>query len=360
MTITTKSRTAALCLLILMMPFSYTTHAAPKVYEWRLAESWPEDLPIFGGAVDKMMRYAHDLSGGRLKITTHPKEHHGKAFGVLEMVRSQQYEMGHTASYYWKDKDINTLFFTTLPMGMIAPERYAWFYHGGGMELMQQAYQDHKVLAFPGGNTGNQMGGWFNREIRSLDDLKGLRMRIPGLAGEVMKSLGVRTVNLPAGNLLDALESGTLDALEWVGPSLDLDMGFHRTARFYYTGWHEPGTELQFVVNRTAYNKLPADLQKVLQVSMKLAAYDTYIESYHASIENLAVMQQEYPNIQIRAFPTSVMRAIRKETQQQLQQIADDGSPLTREILLSLQTYQKKARLWTRISDQAYLNNTGL
>jgi len=176
----------------------------------------------------------------------------------------------------------------------------------------------------------------------------------------VMKSLGVRTVNLPAGNLLDALESGTLDALEWVGPSLDLDMGFHRTARFYYTGWHEPGTELQFVVNRTAYNKLPADLQKVLQVSMKLAAYDTYIESYHASIENLAVMQQEYPNIQIRAFPTSVMRAIRKETQQQLTQIADDGSPLTREILLSLQTYQKKARLWTRISDQAYLNNTGL
>ncbi len=361
MKITTKRWVLALCLCLLFpLTGQAAKHKKHPVYEWTLAETWPEALPIFGGAVDKMIHYAKELSGGRLIIKSHAKEHHGKAFGVLEMVRSQQYDMGHTAAYYWKDKDINTLFFTTLPLGMIAPERYAWFYHGGGMELMQRTYEKHKVLAFPGGNTGNQMGGWFNREINTLEDLKGLRMRIPGLAGEVMKSLGVRTVNLPAGNLLSALESGTLDALEWVGPSLDLDMGFHRTAKYYYTGWHEPATELQFIVNRQAYNELPTDLQAVLRIAMKLAAYDTYIESYHASIENLAIMRKEYPGIQIRAFPTSIMRAIRKETQRQLQQIDDNGSLLTKEILASIKNYKKKARVWTRISDQAYLNNTGL
>ncbi len=334
--------------------------AVAQTVKWRIAETWPKDFPLFGGAVKKMIKNADELSNGRLQIVSETKEQHKRPLGIFDMVKEGEYQMGHSASYYWKGKDINTLFFTTLPLGMIAPEQYAWFYYGGGLELMQKAYAKYGVLSYPGGNTGNQMGGWFRKEIKSLEDLKGLKMRIPGLAGDVIKTLGVEPVNIPPGELYSALESGTIDALEWVGPSLDLGMGFHKIAPFYYTGWHEPATELQFMVNKEAYDKLPKDLQKVLDASIRLAAYDAYIEIYHASINNLKRMRAEYPDIKIRSFPSEVVRALSRETAKQIQAMADEGEPLTKDIIQSLTSYKEKARVWTRISDQAYLNNSGL
>ncbi|WP_455199291.1 TRAP transporter substrate-binding protein, partial [Kaarinaea lacus] len=221
--------------------------AKQKVFRLTLAETWPANFPIFGDATKNMAKMAETMSNGRLIITIDSKNKHKAALGIFDMVRSGQYDMGHSASYYWKGKVPETLYFTTMPFGMTAPEQYGWFYFGGGMELMEKLYDKYGLLSFPGGNTGNQMGGWFQKEINSIDDLKGLKMRIPGFAGEVLAKVGAKPTNIPAGELYTALERRTIDALEWVGPSLDLRMGFHKIAPYYYTGWHEPATELQFL-----------------------------------------------------------------------------------------------------------------
>lgn len=328
-----------------------------QTINWRIAETWPKNFPLFGDAVKNMIRNVDALSNGKFKIVSETKEVHEKAFGILQMVRDQEYEMGHSASYYYKALDVNTLFFTTIPMGMTTVEQLAWFYHGGGIGLMEKAYEKHNILAFPGGNTGNQMGGWFKKEIKSIDDFKGIKMRIPGLAGDVLKALGVEVKNLPLGELYSALESGQLDALEWVGPSLDLSMKFHRVAKFYYTGWHEPGTELTFFVNKKAFEKLPKEYQEILKISMRLASYDTYIQAQHMSIVNLERLLNEFPDITIRSFPSAVYRKLIEETNLQLDKLANNGDDLTREILDSVRKYKKKARVWTRFSDQAYINN---
>ena len=244
---------------------SQPAFAAKKVYRWKLAETWPTNFPIFGEATRNMAKMVKEMSDGRLIIKIHSKNKHKAPLGIFDMVKGGQYQMGHSAAYYWKGKDINTMFFTTMPFGMIAPESYAWFYYGGGIELMEKVFSRHKMLSFPGGNTGNQMGGWFKKEINTLEDLKGLKMRIPGFAGEVLAELGAKPTNIPAGELYTALERDTIDALEWMGPSLDLRMGFHKVAPYYYTGWHEPGAELQFLVNQRALNKLPKDLQQILK-----------------------------------------------------------------------------------------------
>lgn len=341
--------------LIVMCQF-----AMAQPYSWNIAQSWPEKFPIYGDAVTKMVSLVNELSNGQLTINIVPEEVHKQPLGVFDLVKSGQYEMGHSASYFWKDRDINALFFSTLPMGMIASEQYAWFYNGGGMQLMQKAYAKHGILSFPGGNTGNQMGGWFQKEIKSLNDLKGLRMSIPGFAGDAVIKLGVQSVNLPAGELYTALSTGKIDALEWVGPSQDLSMGFHKIAPYYYTGWHEPATELQFMVNKKAFDSLPKNLQTVLKVAMKLSAYDMYFHSYHVNAQNLKKMFAEYPEIKVRAFPGDVIRQLRKEVNWQIDELFEHGSPLTKEIISSIRAYAKDARLWTRISDQAYLNNIGL
>ena len=264
--------------------------------------------------------------------------------------------MGHSASYYWKGKDIDTLPFTTMPFGMTAPEQYAWFYYGGGMELMQKAYKKHGILAYPGGNTGNQMGGWFRKEINTLDDLKGLKMRIPGFAGEVMAKLGLSVTNIAPGELYTSLERGTIDALEWVGPGMDVSMGFHKIAPYYYTGWHEPATELQFMVNEEAYNKLPKDLQQILLTAMRVSAYDMYIQNYHMSSEAWANMLTEFPTIKVKTFPKPVMDAMKKANAELLEEVKKE-SPIVKEVLESQEAYQKKSREWTKMSDYLYLKD---
>jgi len=330
--------------------------ADDKVYRLKLAETWPPNFPIFGDATKNMAKMAETMSNGRLKITIDSKNKHKAPFGIFDMVKAGQYDMGHSASYYWKGKDPNTLYFTTMPFGMTAPEQYGWFYYGGGMELMEKVYDKHNMLSFPGGNTSNQMGGWFRKEINSLDDLKGLKMRIPGFAGEVLAKLGASPTNIAAGELYTALERNTIDALEWVGPSLDLRMGFHKIAPYYYTGWHEPATELQFLVNKKAWEKLPADLQEILRVAMRVAAYDMYAQSYHESGENWAKIKTEYPDIKVKSFPPEVIAALRKANEELLAEAAGDD-PLAKEIIDSQAAYLEKVRAWTDISDRAYLDS---
>lgn len=344
-------------MLILSIGVASVAHAdSEKKYRWRLAETWGPNFPIFGDAPRNMAKLVDEMSNGRLTIRIDSANKHKSALGIFDFVKSGQYQMGHSASYYWKGKDFNTMFFTTVPFGMIASEQYAWFYYGGGMELMKEVYDQYGIMSFPGGNTGNQMGGWFRKEINTVEDLQGLKMRIPGFAGEVLAKLGAKPTNIPSGELYTALERNTIDALEWVGPSLDLRMGFHKIAPYYYTGWHEPATELQFMINQKAYDSLPKDLQEILKAAIRLSAYDMYAQSMHESGINLAALQSEYPNVKIRSFPKPVMAAIKKANDELLEEFAAKD-PMTKKILTSIDDYKNQIRPWTNFSDRAYLDN---
>ena len=342
--------------LTLFLAFAANGQAAEKKVRWKLAMTWGSTLAPFTDAVASMAHMVEVMSDGEFTIRIDASNKHKAPFGVLDMVKLGQYDMAHSASYYWKGKDVALLPFTSMPFGMTTPEQYAWFYHGGGMDLMQKAYAPHKVLSFPGGNTGNQMGGWFRKEINSLDDLKGLKMRIPGFAGEVMAKLGLAVTNIAPGELYTSLERGTIDALEWVGPGMDIKMGFHKIAPYYYTGWHEPATELQFLVNEKKFNTLSDRNKEILRVAMRLAAYDMYIENYSMSAEAWSQMATEYPDIQIKTFPKSVMDAMKAANKELLAE-KSAANPLLKEILESQAAFQKKVRKWSEMSDYYYLKD---
>jgi TRAP-type mannitol/chloroaromatic compound transport system substrate-binding protein len=351
-----KTTTKLLVASALVAGLSTAAFAKDKVYKWKLATTWGSTLSPFIDAPTNMAKLAKEMSNERLDIRVDAANKHKAPLGILDMVKGGQYEMGHSASYYWKGKDINTLPFTTMPFGMTAPEQYAWFYYGGGLELMQKAYKRHKVLSFPGGNSGNQMGGWFRKEINSLDDLKGLKMRIPGFAGEVLAKLGVTVTNIAPGELYTSLERGTIDALEWVSPSMDVNMGFHKIAPYYYTGWHEPATELQFLVNERQFKRLPKDLQKILITAMRVAAYDMYIQNYHMNAVAWSKIATDYPNVKIKTLPKNVINAMKKANDELLVEKAKE-SPLIKEVLKSQKEYLKKAREWTKMADYKYLED---
>jgi len=328
-----------------------------KKIRWKLAETWPSTLTPLASPPAKLAAWMKEMSGGKFIIKVEGKEKHKAPLGILDMVKGGQYQMGHSGSYYWKGKDINTVWFCTVPFGMTPSEQYAWFYYGNGKKYMKEVYDKFGVYNYPGGNTGNQMGGWFRKEIKSVDDLKGLKMRIPGLAGEVMAKLGVNVTNIPAGELYTALDRGTIDALEWVGPGMDIKMGFHKVAKYYYTGWHEPASEMQFLVNKKAFEKLPKKYQTMLEVGMKAAAMDMYIENFAASTEAWAKMKKEYPDIQVKTFPKPVLEALKKASDEVYAEYAAKN-PKFKEIWEDYTAYMKKARDWSMMSQYYYLQTS--
>jgi len=342
--------------IILLFSMLFSFSYAQKVYRLKMATTWSATQTPLIDIAHQMAKLAEELSDGQLKIRVDPSNKHKAPFGVFDMVKGGQYDIAHTASYYWKGKDIATLPFTSMPFGLTAPEQYSWFYFGGGLELMQKVFLKHNMYSFPGGNTGVQMGGWFRKEIKTLDDLKGLKMRIPGFAGEVMAKLGVQVTNIAGGELYTSLERNTIDAVEWVSPSMDFRMGFHKIAPYYYTAWHEPASEMQFLVNKRVFEKLPKHLQTVLTSAMKIAAYDMYIGNYDLNATAWQKMKKDYPNIQIKTFPKPVMDAMKKANQE-LRDEMSAKSPLLKEVLDSQDAYMKKVRPWSEMSDYLYLRD---
>lgn len=327
--------------------------AAEKV-SWKLAMSWGSTLTPFVNAPNTVAKMVEEMSGGNFTIRVEGAEKHKSPLGVIDMTKGGHYQMGHSASYYWKGKDISTVFFCTVPFGMNANEQYGWFYHGGGMQLMEKTFSKFDSLSFPGGNTGVQMGGWFQKEINSLEDLKGLKMRIPGMAGEVFAKLGVNVTNIPPGELYTSLDRGTIDALEWVGPAMDIKMGFHKIAPYYYTGWHEPATELQFLVNKKAYESLPPEYKAMLVTAMKAATADMFIDNFAGSVEAWSQMKTEFPNIKVKTFPKEVLKAMKKASDELMNEYAA-SDPVFKEVMESQQAYALKARAWTDISEYNYI-----
>jgi TRAP-type mannitol/chloroaromatic compound transport system substrate-binding protein len=291
-------------------------------YNWRMVTAWPQSMPILQTGAQRYAELVHSLSGGQLKITVYAADELVGALEVFDTVSTGTVECGHSAAYYWEDKVPAAQWFTTVPFGLQAQDMNTWYYSGGGRELWQQAYADFNVLPVLAGNSGAQMGGWFNRPIRTEMDFSGLRMRMPGLGGKVVARLDAKVVLLPAGEIVPALMDGKINAAEWIGPYHDTLMGFQHTARYYYApGWHEPGTAFEMIFNRTAFEKLPVELRSAL-ISAAAVLNDDILSEFEYQNSRVLLQLAEERKVQLRLFPQRVLRVLARLSQEVLEEEA--------------------------------------
>lgn len=333
--------------------------AAPQeTIEWKMVTTWPKNFPGLGTGANNLARLIGEMSGGRLKVKVYGAKELVPPFEVFDAVSSGTAEMGHGAAYYWKGKSEAAQFFAAVPFGMTAQEMNAWLYYGGGMELWEEVYAPFGVVPAAAGNSGLQMGGWFNKEINGVADLQGLKMRIPGLGGEVLKRAGGTPVNLPGGEIFTSLQSGTIDATEWVGPYNDLAFGLYKAAQYYYyPGWHEPGTTIECMYNRQAFEALPADLQSIVSSACRVANADMLAEYTARNNTALQTLVNEH-NVDVREFPRPVLDKLRTISEEVVAEIAAQDA-LSAKVYESYQTFRKQVVAWHDISERTYLNVRG-
>ena len=340
---------------------STQSSAAPakQQFRWKMVTTWPLDFPGLGSGAQDLLDNIEQASGGRLKIKLYAAGELVPAFEVFDAVSSGAAEMGHGAAYYWKGKSPATQFFTAIPFGMTATEMNGWMYFGGGLELYREVYAPFNLMPFPAGNTGVQMGGWFNKEINSLADLKGLKMRMPGLGGEVLKRAGGTPVNLPGAEIFTALQTGSIDATEWVGPHNDVAFGLHKAAKYYYyPGWHEPGPVLECIVNQEAFDSLPPDLQAIVRIACS-ATNDSMTADYTARNASSLRQLREETDVDIRPYPDDVLIALRDMADEVIDELAA-ADPLVARVRDSFANFKETAEDWTAISEQAMLDTRRL
>jgi TRAP-type mannitol/chloroaromatic compound transport system substrate-binding protein len=326
-----------------------------EIFEWRLVTTWPKNLPGMGMAPENLARIVNKMSDGRLKIKVYGAGELVPALEVFEAVSRGTADMGHGAAYYWKGKVPAAQFFAAVPFGLTAQEMNGWLLHGGGMELWQDLYEPYGLIPMVSGNTGVQMAGWFNREINSLADIKGMKMRIPGLGGEVFQRAGGTAVNMPGGEIYTSLQTGVIDATEWVGPFNDLAFGLHQVAKYYYyPGWQEPGTVLEALVNKKSFDRLPEDLQEILMVASQKINNDLLAEYTARNIDALRELIEQH-NVQLRRLPDDVLQELRVISDAVVSEIASDD-PMAQKIYQSYKLYRDKASSYAEISERAYLN----
>lgn len=327
--------------------------APQNVITWDLVTSWPKKFPGLGLGPENFAVMVEEMSEGRLIVNVHGANTIVPPLGVFDAVSSGSVEMGHSAAYYWKGKIAAAPFFTSVPFGMNALEYNSWMYYGGGLELWREIYAPYNLIPFPGGNTGVQMGGWFNVEINSIEDIKGLKMRIPGLGGEVFTRAGGTAVNIPGAELYNALQTGVIDATEWVGPYNDLAIGFYQIADYYYyPGWHEPGPALEFIVNQEAFDALPEDLQKIVETAARAVNQDM-LDEYQARSNNALTELREVYAVDIRRFPDDVMEMFRRHALAIYEEQAAQD-PLFNKVYKHYFDFLARAREYSEISEKAY------
>ena len=291
------------------------------------------------------------MSDGRLQIQVHGAGEIVPALGVFDAVSSGSVEMGHTAAYYYKGVMPASPFFTAIPFGMNTTEFDAWVNYGGGLELWRQLYEPFNVRPFPGGNTGMQMAGWFNKPIEKIDDVKGLKMRIPGIAGEVFSRVGGAATNIPGGEIYTSMQTGVLDATEWVGPYNDRSFGLHEVGiHYYYPGWHETSAALEFQVNMDAWNALPQDLQAIIEVAARAINQDMQDEYNARNAEALQALKES--GITPEKIPDDVMLELAKVADQYYSELAD-SDPSFAKIYASYSDFKARNYEWNKISEKA-------
>ena len=328
-------------------------------YRWKIVTSWPRNFPGLGTTVESLVRWIGVLSRGQLEVKVYAAGELVPAFGVFDAVSEGVAEMGHSGSYYWKGKNEAFQFFTSIPFGMNAVEMNAWLYEGDGLKLWEEAYRPFGLLPLPAGNTGIQMGGWFNRRIDKIEDFQGLKMRIPGLAGDVLRQVGVVPVTLPGAELLTAMQTGVLDAVEWATPYADISFGLHKVAKYYYyPGWQEPGPQLECMVNRAAYESLPVHLQDVVRASARIVNQEMTCEFTAKNYQAVQVLR-ETRQVDMRPFSPQILARLREISRDVNAGVAKT-SPLAGRIYESYQKFHRQTLEWHRISEGMYYAIQGI
>ena len=339
-----------------MKPSSANTNndTSSEKYEWKLVTTWPKNLPGLGAAPENFARYVEEMSSGRLSIRVYGAGEIVPAFEVFDAVSQGVAEMGHGAAYYWKGKIPAAVFYTAVPFGMTAQEINGWLHHGDGLTLWRELYAPFGVIPFAGGSTGVQMAGWFNRELRSAEDLKGLKMRIPGLAGEVFDASGGTAVRIAGGEVYTSMQTGVIDAVEWVGPYNDRTLGLNEVAEYYYyPGWHEPGAMLEFTVNEQAFLALPKDLQAIVEYAARAANQNMLDEFTARNNESLRTLLAS--GTKLRAVPEDVLQVFYNNSLVALDALVEND-PMAQKIARSYQAFAKDVRAYHEISERAFLN----
>jgi TRAP-type mannitol/chloroaromatic compound transport system substrate-binding protein len=327
---------------------------AKAEHKWKMVTTWPKNFPGLGTGANNLAALIGEMSGGRIEVKVYGAGELVPPFEIFDAVSRGTAEMGHGSAYYWKGKSEAAQFFSTVPFGLTAQEMNGWIYHGGGLELWTELYARFGLVPAPAGNTGVQMGGWFNKEINSVEDLKGLKMRIPGLGGEVLARAGGTPVNLPGGELFTALQSGAIDATEWVGPYNDLAFGLYKAAKYYYyPGWHEPGTILEAMINKQVYDALPADLQSIVLNACKVVNQDMLAEYTARNPAALQTLVSKH-EVQLRRFPDDVILKLRELSEQVVAEIAQKDE-LSSRVYASYRKFLDQAKGWSGISELTYL-----
>lgn len=331
-----------------------TMLSAQDNVEWRMVTSWPKNSPGPGITAQRLADRIADMSNGRLTIKLYAAGELVPALEVFDGVAGGTADIGHTASFFWQGKARASVFFTAVPFGMTAPEHAAWIYHGGGQALWDELYGSFGLKPFMAGNTGIGMGGWFKKEVNSLEDVKGLKYRIPGLGGEILRQLGAVPVSVPPGEIFGALQSGVIDGAEFLGPWSDLAFGFYKAAPYYYwPGFHEPNGSGECIINLDSWQKLPPDLQAI--VTNACAAENSYAlaetEWHNATALETLVTKH---NVEVRQFPADMLNAVREVRETVMADFAS-GDDITQRIYQSFEAARKRAISWSNLSTLAVL-----
>ncbi len=326
---------------------------AQKTYRWKMVTTWPPGLPVLQTGAERLAKRINEMSDGRIQIQVFAGGELVPPLETFQAVSDGTVECGSGAAYYWAGKEPASQWFAAVPFGMNAQGMAAWFHGGDGLKLWEETYAPFGVVPRPGGSTGVQMGGWFNKKINTIDDFKGLKMRIPGLGGKVVAKAGGTVVLTPGGEIFTNLERGVIDATEWVGPYHDLRMGFYQAAKYYYyPGWHEPGTYLEYIFNKKAYDSLPKDLQQIVDgASADNEAWT--LPQFDAN--NGAALQTliDKHNVQLLKFPEEVLDKLRVMAEEVREEEAAK-SPMAMKVNESFKKFQKVVGTWGSVSEKAY------
>lgn len=326
--------------------------AGPKKIRWRMATSWPKAFDTIFGAPVNIAERVKAMSGGNFQIIPYASGELVGGLEVFDAVSQGTVQMGHTASYYYVGKNPSFAFDTALPFGLNFRQQNAWYHNGGGREAMRKLFDEFNIINFPAGNTGTQMGGWFRKEVNSVSDLKGLKMRIPGMGGKVMSRLGVTVQVLPGGEIYPALERGVIDATEWIGPYDDEKAGFQKVAKFYYyPGWWEPGTTLSLYVNQKAWDSLPKEYREMISTATVYANQQMMAE-YDA--KNPAALKSLIgKGVQMRSFSDEILQAAQKEAIALYDELSAKD-PVYKSIYENWRKFQADSDNWFRTAETAY------
>ncbi len=330
------------------------TAAEQQSYEWKLITSWPKNLPALGTSPEHFADIVEEMSNGRMKIRVYGANELVGGLEVFDAVSQGVAEIGHTGAYYWQGKIAATPFFSTIPFGLTGTEMDAWLSYGGGNELWQEIYEPFNLIPMRGGNSGTQMFGWFNKEINSLDDLQGLKMRIPGLGGEVFSRAGGTPVTMQVSEVFTALQTGALDATEFVSPYNDLAAGYHTVADYYYyPGWHEPGSTLEMIFNKSEFQALPSDLQAILRAGAEVMNQLLMDELTAKNNEALRVLVEEH-DVELRKLPDEVLVELRRISRNVVTELAQTDE-VTARIYESYSSFQTGVENYHSIAEDAYV-----